>query len=245
MRVRSVRRALCALLLAAGPVAAQAPAAPAWTTSPARDVLRLEAAVSTEVVPDVAVFTFAAEASGSDAAALTREVQQSLQAGLAAVREMRGIEARTGSFTTQPRWSPRGIRDGWIVRAELVLKSKDFSALGALASKLAQQKLMIVSSGFEISRELREREESILIEQGIAAFQGKARTAARAFGFSNVGLLEVNLGAISSEGRALARASLARAASAEAAATAAEPLPIEGGRVILTLSVSGTVQLLR
>lgn len=210
---------------------------------PARDVLTLDATVATEVTPDLAVITLAAEAAGADAAALTREVQQAINAGLTLAKATRDIEARTGGFSTQPRWSTKGGRDGWTVRAELILKSRDFGALGTLAGRLAQQKLMIASSGFEVSRDLREREEAALIERGIAAFQAKARTAARAFGFTAFNLREVSLGTIGGELRPQPRPMLARAA--EMAAAPPEPVAIEAGRVMLTLSVSGSVQLVK
>ena len=210
---------------------------------PARDVLTLDATVASEVTPDLAVITLAAEAAGADAAALTREVQQAINAGLALAKATRDIEARTGGFSTQPRWNTKGGRDGWTVRAELILKSRDFGTLGTLAGRLAQQKLMIVSSGFETSRELREREEAALIERGIAAFQAKARTAAQAFGFTGFTLREVNLGTIGGELRPQPRPMLARAA--EMAAAPPEPVAMEAGRVTMTLSVSGSVQLVK
>lgn len=205
-----------------------------------RDALTLDATVATEVIPDLAVVTLAAEAQGVDAAPITREVQQIINAALGQAKATAGVEARTGAFATNQRWNSKGARDGWTVRAELILKAKDFAVLGALAGKLAQQKLMIVSSGFELSRELREREEQALIERGIAAFRSKAQTASRAFGFGSYALREVNLGSISGDARPIQPKVYAmRAAAAPAADT--EPMPIEGGKVTLTLTVNGTV----
>lgn len=235
--------ALLALGVVHAPAHGNTTAAPPVHAVSARDVLTLDATVASEVTPDLAVITLAAEAAGPDAAALTREVQQTINAGLALAKATRDIEARTGGFSTQPRWNTKGGRDGWTVRAELVLKSRDFGALGTLAGRLAQQKLMIASSGFEVSRDLREREEAALIERGIAAFQAKARTAARAFGFTSFTLREVNLGTIGGELRPQPRPMLARAA--EMAAAPPEPVAIEAGRVMLTLSVSGSVQLVK
>lgn len=205
-----------------------------------RDALTLDATVATEVIPDLAVVTLAAEAQGVDAAPITREVQQIINAALGQAKATAGVEARTGAFATNQRWNSKGARDGWTVRAELILKAKDFAVLGALAGKLAQQKLMIVSSGFELSRELREREEQALIERGIAAFRSKAQTASRAFGFGSYALREVNLGSISGDARPIQPKVYAMRAAAAPAADA-EPMPIEGGKVTLTLSVNGTV----
>ncbi len=210
------------------------------TSTPVGDALTLDATVSTEVIPDLAVITLAAEAQGVDAAPITREVQQIINAALAQARATSGVEARTGSFATTQRWNDKGVREGWTVRAELILKAKDFGILGTLAGKLAQQKLLIIGSGFELSRELREREEQSLIERGIAAFRSKAQTASRAFGFSKYTLREVNLGSITGDARPIQPKVFAMRAAGSTAADA-EPLAIEGGKVTLTLTVNGSI----
>lgn len=207
---------------------------------PSRDALTLDATVAADVIPDLAVITLAAEAQGSDAAPITREVQQAISAALAQAKATAGVTAQTGAFATNQRWNNKGVRDGWTVRAELILKAKDFAVLGTLAGKLAQQKLMIVSSGFELSRELREREEAVLIERGIAAFRSKAQTASRAFGFGKFTLREVNLGSISGDMRPIQPKAFALRGVASTSADA-EPVAIEGGKVTLTLTVSGGV----
>ena len=219
------------------PVAAAQSVAPVVVT---RDALALDATVAVEVIPDLAVITLAAEAQGLEAGPITREVQLAINNALAQAKATAGVEARTGAFATNQRWNNKGVRDGWTVRAELILKAKDFALLGTLAGKLAQQKLMIVSSGFELSRELREREEAALIERGIAAFRSKAQTASRAFGFSNFTLREVNLGSISGDTRPVQPKVFAMRAAAAPSADA-EPVAIEGGKVTLTLTVSGGV----
>ena len=208
--------------------------------APVRDGLTLDATASTEVIPDLAVITLAAEAQGVDAAPITREVQQVINAALAQAKATTGVEARTGAFATSQRWNSKGVRDGWTVRAELILKGKDFAVLGTLAGKLAQQKLMIVGSGFELSRELRDREEQALIERGIAAFRSKAQTASRAFGFGKYTLREVNLGSITGDARPIQPKVFAMRAAAAPAADA-EPMAIEGGKVTLSLTVNGSI----
>lgn len=205
-----------------------------------RDALTLDATVAVEVIPDLAVITLVAEAQGLEAGPITREVQLAINAALAQAKATPGVEAQTGAFATNQRWNSKGVRDGWTVRAELILKAKDFAVLGTLAGRLAQQKLMIVGSGFELSRELREREEAALIERGINAFRSKARTASRAFGFNSFTLREVNLGSISGDARPIQPKVFAMRAAASPVADA-EPVAIEGGKVTLTLTVSGGI----
>lgn len=217
----------------------------AQTTMPAqpaqpKDVLSLDATVSTEVIPDTAFVTLAAEANGTDSGAITREVQQIVNAALAQAKATKDVEARTGGFNTSQRWNNKGVRDGWVVRAELIIKSKDFATLGTLAGKLAQQKMMIANTGFEMSRAQREREEAGLIENAIAAFRAKASTASKAFGYASYGLREVNLGSIGGDVRPQPKVMMSRMAVADAA-QAPEAMSIEGGKTVLTLSVNGSI----
>jgi predicted secreted protein len=205
-----------------------------------RDALSLDATVASEVIPDLAYVTLAAEATGADAGPITRDVQQIINAALNQAKATKDVEARTGAFQTNQRWNNKGVRDGWTVRAELIVKSKDFAVLGTLAGKLAQQKLMIVNTGFEMSRELREREEAALIERGIAAFRAKATTASKAFGFGNFALREVNLGSIGGDMPVRPKMMMMRAQVADAS-PAPESMAIEGGKTTLTLSVSGSI----
>jgi predicted secreted protein len=221
----------------------------AQTTMPAqpaqpKDVLSLDATVSTEIIPDTAFVTLAAEASGADSGAITREVQQIVNTALAQAKATRDVEARTGGFNTSQRWNNKGVRDGWVVRAELIIKSKDFATLGTLAGKLAQQKMMIANTGFEMSREQRDREEAALIERGINAFRAKASVASKAFGFSSYGLREVSLGSIGGDIRPQPKMMMSRVAVADAA-QAPEAMSIEGGKTLLTLSVNGSIVMTR
>jgi predicted secreted protein len=170
----------------------------------------------------------------------TLEVQRTINAGLAQAKATAGVSAQTGAFVTNQRYGSKGLRDGWTVRAELILKAKDFAVLGTLAGKLAQQKLMIVGSGFELSRELRDREEQALIERAITAFRSKALSASRAFGFAKFTLREVNLGSISGDARPIQSKAFAMRGGAVAAADT-EPMAIEGGKVVLSLTVNGAV----
>ena len=224
-------------LLVSTALCAQMAAMPANPNPPPVNVVSLDATVSNEVIPDLAYVTLTADAQGTEAAPITREVQAAINAALAQAKDTKGVEARTGAFSTQQRYGIKGAREGWTVRAELIIKSKDFATLGTLAGKLSQQKLMITNTGFEMSRDLREREEGALIERGITAFRAKAATASKSFGFANYTLREVNLGGIAGDVPMMQPKMMMRAA----AAPQAESMAIEGGKTVLTLSVNGSI----
>lgn len=210
------------------------------STRPLADVLNIDATVSSEVVPDLAVVTLAIVREGPDVAPLTSEVNQALAKAFADARAVPGVIASNGGYTTSPRYDGRGgqsTRNGWQVRAQIILKSKDFNALGNLVGRLGQS-LQIASSSFEISPELRAQEGAALIDRGARAFQEKALAATKAFGFAGYSIRQVTVGNAgqSSFPRAMAMRS-------EVGTTSSSPLPVEPGQVTLTLTVSGSLQL--
>ncbi|MGE0071471.1 MAG: SIMPL domain-containing protein [Thiomonas sp.] len=240
--------ALCPALRAAGVLfavcLATAPALAQTAAAEPSGVVELQATAQTEVSPDLAVMTLAVERSGTDAAALTAQVSQALQAALQRARAVSGVQAGSGGFSTQPQWKTvdgKPQRDGWTVRAALLLKSRDVDALGRLAGQLAQHGLLVESSAFEVSSALREREETALIQAAIARFQSKATTAARALGYAHDTLRTLQIGAVQ-EQTPSPRPLMLRAAGALQAETATA-VPLASAPVTLQLTVQGSVQL--
>lgn len=207
---------------------------------PLADVLNVDASVTSEVAPDLAVVTMAVLREGAEVAPLTDEVNRVLAKALADAKAVPGVIAANGGYTTYPRYEMRNnvnVRTGWQVRAEIVLKSKDFAALGTLVGKLADR-LQIASSSFELSPELRAQEGASMIERAARAFQDKAAAGARAFGYAGYSIRQVTLGSTDGGGRV--RPMMMERMTAAAAPA---PMPLESGRVTLTLTVGGSVQM--
>ena len=204
------------------------------------DVLALDAAVTTEVSPDLAIINLAIDREGPDPVALSREVNQILADALARSRATSGVSAASGGYTSYPRQDNRGKRTGWQVRAELILKSKDFARLSQLAGALGND-LQVSGTRFEISPELRGAEEARLIDSAAQAFRSKAAAAVKAFGFAGYRIREVQLGSLGQQaGPRPVLMAMSRAGGADAAGP-----PLESGRTTLTLTVSGSVQMQR
>lgn len=230
--------ALFLVVALAGPAAAAAQD----RTIPLVDVLNIDATVSSEVAPDLAVVTLAIVREGPEVPPLTKDVNEMLAKAFAEAKAVPGVVAANGGYSTFPRYDSRGgsqnTRTGWQVRAEIVLKSKDFNALGSLVGRLSQT-LQIVGSGFEISPELRAQESSSLIERGARAFQDKAAASARAFGYAGYSIREVTVGSANQSGGGRMMAMMDAGAMAKSVA----PMPVEGGRVTLSLTVNGSLQM--
>lgn len=203
------------------------------------DVLNLDASVSSEIAPDLAVVVLAVTREGIDAAAMTRDVNQVLARAIEQAKATPGVQVASGAFSTTPRYDNKGQRNGWQVRAELILKSKDSAALGKLVGRLSTE-MDIASNGFELSPELRAAEEAKMIDRVVAAFQAKASAAAKAFGYSGYSIRSVTLGQASRIGNPGEPRPMMQA---KAMAAPAEPMPIESGRMNLQLSLNGSVQM--
>ncbi|MEW6559338.1 MAG: SIMPL domain-containing protein [Pseudomonadota bacterium] len=209
-------------------------------------VVDLQATAQVEVTPDLAVMTLSIERSGMESARLTADISQSLQAALKQARAVSGVEASSGAISTQPRWKTvnnQSQRDGWTVRAGLVLKSRDFAALGKIVGQLAQQGFMIESNGFEVSKALRDREETALIDAAIADFKAKAATAARALGYGGYTLRTLQIEPL--QGQLPEPRPMMMRAAAPMAAEQAQTVPLTTALTPLQLTVQGSVQLTR
>jgi predicted secreted protein len=234
----SIVRHAVALVLALSPIAVFGQDRPVQLN----DVLNIDATVTSDVSPDLAVVTLAVVREGPDVAPLTKDVNEILAKAFAEAKTATGVIASSGGYTTFPRYDSRGgqsTRSGWQVRAEVILKSKDFNALGSLVGKLSQS-LQIAGAGFEMSPALRTHEESALLDAAAHAFQEKATAAARSFGYAGYSVRQITVG---NAGQSFAPRPMMRAESTAFSSSSAPALPIEAGRVTLSLTVTGSLQM--
>ncbi len=202
------------------------------------NVLNLSATASAPITPDTAVITLFAERTGADAAAISSEINGLMADALAQAKQVSGVEAATGNFSTYQQYDNKGKQTGWVVHSELILKSKDFGSLGKLAGGLSKA-LKIASNGFEISRSLKNQEEEKLMQQGLALFQTKAKVASKALGFEGYTVREVSLEQASLEGhQPRPMMMMARGAAMD---TAPADVPMQAGATVLSLTVRGAV----
>ena len=121
------------------------------------------------------------------------------------------------------------------------ITSKDFAAASKLAGQLANQ-MQVQNVNFTLSREARTAAEAKLIDQAVNAFRDKALATTKLFGYTSYTIRDVHV----SEGsnNPGPRPMMARMAAAPASFDSA-PVPIEGGKAQVTVTVSGAVQMLK
>lgn len=218
-------------------------ALPAWAdTAPApQNVIHLNASATVEVPRDWLTVVFSTTREGPEAGAVQAQLKQALDAALA---EARGaarpgeVEVRTGGFSLQPRYTPKGGSNGWTGSAELVVEGRDLGAIAQLTGRV--QTMSIARLEQSLSRAAQERVEADVTARAVAAFRGKADQTAKLFGFTGWLLREAH---VSNEMPMPRLQAMSMRAAAAPPADAA--LPVEAGKAAVTVSVNGSVQLTR
>jgi predicted secreted protein len=196
------------------------------------DVVSFQAQATREVANDRIAAVLAAEASGSDPAALAASVNRRMSEALAAAKEVSAVQVRSGSYQTSPLYKDGRI-EGWRVSQELRLESGDFAAAARLIGRL-QQTLVVRGMSLELSPDTRRAAEDSLINEAIAAFHGRAGVVRQAMKTAGYRVRSLDIQTSGGFPRPFA---MARAAPA-AAGPALEP-----GNSQVTVIVSGSIQL--
>ena len=203
---------------------------------PRAGVLTLEAQASNEVNYDVAAITLVAEGESKAPAELAQRINRTLDDVMKEAKADAKVSARSGGYRTFPTTDRDGRISTWRARGEIIVESRDFQALSALAGRLSSR-MQVAGISFNLAPETRRAEEDRLIAQAIERFQSRAQIAAKAFGYARFTLLEVGVHA-QGAGPLPPRPMYKSMSAAEAA-----PVPVEGGRTMVTVTVSGSVKL--
>ena len=222
-----------------------ASAAPRAADAPLAGVLVLNASASVEVANDVLGVTLAATREGSDAAVVQSGLKQALDAALAearkATRPNGQLEVHTGNFSLFPRYTNKGQVSGWQGTAELLIEGKDLPAITQLTGRINALPggLTIARVGYRMSKEQREKVEADVTAEAIERYRARAADYARQFGYGGYAIREVNVS--SNEPPGFAPVPMLRAKAM--AASVDEALPIEPGKGVVSVTVSGSVQM--
>jgi predicted secreted protein len=216
--------------------------APCHAEPPAPEgVVRLASSASIEVTKDLLSISFNTTREGADAASVQSQLKQALDAALTEAKKAARpgqLEVQTGNFSLSPRYTSKGVVNGWQGSAELIVEGRDMQAIGQLSGRITT--LTIARVGYNLSRELREKSEAEVSGRAIANYRAKADIYAKQFGYTSYLIREVDVA--SSEPMPMPRAMFAMKA---AAPQSDEALPVEPGKGTVSVNVSGTVQLMK
>ncbi len=239
------------LALATALIVPPAGAALAQTPPPPANVVALSASASVEVVNDWLNLVLSTTREGGDANAVQAQLRQALDTALSEARKAAKpgqLEVQTGQFSLFPRYAPPTQRaggavapggiSGWQGTAELIVQGRDIQAITQLAGRI--NTLTVARVGFSLSREARDKVEANVTAQAIERFRERASAVTRAFGMGSYTLREVQ---VSGDEPVQPMRQVMRTQASMAMADTA--LPVEAGNATVTITVSGTVQLVK
>jgi predicted secreted protein len=232
-------RALCGLAMGLSLLAQQSQAQNAPELR--RNLVSLSHSATQEVTQDLLTVTLQVMKEGTSAADVQTALKKLLDASLTEARQAAqpgAMDVRTGVFSIHPRYSNQGKINGWQGQAQLVLEGQDMARIAQTVGRI--EGMTVNNVGYGLSRALRDKSASALTAQAIEGFKAHAMDVSKAFGFKGFALVEVNVqkGEPGFEPRMAPM--MLRAASADAAPA---PLPVEPGKGVVTVSVSGQVVL--
>ncbi|KVN96932.1 hypothetical protein WJ70_08885 [Burkholderia ubonensis] len=238
--------ALSLVLAAAVPVALTlaSPAARAQAVNPhfpePSGVLSLSSQASAEVPQDIIHITLFYEQQAKDPGSLTSALNQRADAALAQAKAVSGVTAHTGAFSVYPSTDRDGRISAWRGRTEVVLESRDFATASKLAGQLSNL-MQVANVEFSLSPEAQRAAEQKLTTEAIKSFRVRADEAAKAFGYNNYSIRDVNVGS----GRNVQPypRMMAMAAPAMDSAKMSAPIAVEGGKATVSVTVNGSVQM--
>jgi len=206
-------------------------------TAQAGALVDLSAEASRPAANDMVRASVYSEASGKSPAELAQRVNADIAEALKLIRSKAGISVKSGQQSTYPVYNQGQKIDGWRMRSELVLESKDQGGVSELLGKLQQMRLAVGSVSLQPSPETRRQAEDEATSEAIVAFQSRAAVIAEQLGKSwKIKQLNVQQGG--GRPQPMYRAARAMVMAAEAA-----PAPLEAGESLVTTNVGGQIEL--
>lgn len=209
----------------------------AAATAQAGALVDLSALASRPAANDMVRASVFSEASGKSPAELAQRVNTDVAEALKLIRSKPGISVKSGQQSTYPVYGQAQKIDGWRMRSELVLESKDQGGVSELLGKLQQMRLAVGEVSLLPSPETRRKVEDEATREAIRAFQSRAALIAEQLGKSwKIKQLNVQQGG----GMPIP---MMRAARGVMMAAEAAPAPLEAGESLVTTNVSGQIEL--
>jgi predicted secreted protein len=199
-------------------------------------LVELSADASRPAVNDLVRASVYSEANGSNPGELASRVNAEIAEALKAIREKAGVTVKSGHQSTYPVYGPARKIDGWRMRSELLLESKDQRSVSELLGKLQQMRLAVGEVSLLPSPETRRRVEDEATREAILAFQNRAAVIAEQLGKTwKIKQLNVQQGG----GMPIPMLRAGRAAMLAEAA----PAPLEAGESQVTSTITGQIEL--
>jgi predicted secreted protein len=216
-----------------------APSATLADDEPAKDQVRFQVEVGSDVENDLVTAVLSVTAEALKPAKLADDLNKTMTWALQQTRAHQQVKSRGGAYQTYPVYEDKKIVR-WRGRQELQLESQDVDRLSELVGVL-QSRLQMQSLQFSVSPDKRRAVEDELIERALKAYLQRAEIIRASLAAQGYRLLEVD---IDSGGKDRPIPVRAEAASMLGRASVSPPA-MEQGTSRINVRASGKIQLLR
>lgn len=210
----------------------------AETPSAATASIELSADASRPAANDLIVAILYVEQAGTDAAALARQVNRNVAAAFDVARPYTDIKAQSAGTSTWPVYgknSSSGKIDGWRMRAEVRLEGRNLAAMSELIGKL-QATLALAQVNMQPAPDTRRKVLDEATVDAIRAFEQRAALVSSTLG-KRYRIRQLNVA--ESGHRPIYTRMRAAPMMTEAA-----PAPLEAGETDVSVTISGSIELI-
>ncbi len=200
--------------------------------------ISLSASATGRTDNDTMIATLYAQEEGPEAALLADRVNQRIRWGVDQVRQYDKIKVQTLAYNTYPIYRKDQI-SGWRVRQSFRIESQNMALVSKLLGTL-QSKLALENIHFSVSPAQRNAAQNELIRQALAAFETRAKLVASALHHAEYKIVRLNINTAGGGGfQPQPRVMMSMRADV---ADGAPPV-VQAGESVLTVSVSGEIEL--
>jgi len=196
--------------------------------------VELSATASRPAANDLVHAMLFSEAGGANPAELSRKVNGDIAEALRTIKGNAAVTGKTGNISTYPVYGKGKGIESWRMHAEVLIESRDTAALSELIGKL-QTRLALGGITLQPADATRRQAEDEATRDAIAAYHSRAKVIADALG-KPYRIKQLSIGQSSP---VMPMLSASRAMPAAEAA----PLPMEAGESLVTVNVSGQIEL--
>ena len=144
-------------------------------------VIALSAEASQPAANDLIRATVVAEATGTSPDALAQRINAQIAEGLNTAKRYPTVKTRSGNTGTYPTYGKNNRIEGWHMRSELLIESRNIAAVSELLGQL-QSALNVANLQQMPSPETKKSAENAAIVKAIEAFRARAQIVAEALG---------------------------------------------------------------
>lgn len=215
-------------------------------THAARDngpTLTLDAEATQRVAEDTAYAMFSVEKESKDQAQAQQLGKTALAEVLAIVKKSPALQVTTENLFTTPVYNKDGKIGSWRTNFNVQIESTDTAQVGQTMAAL-MDKARLAGSGFRLSEAARKKASDQLIAEAVKSFEAKAKVTASAMGFSRYEYGSINLNQ-SGASQPMMRANRGGVMALSKSADASEPVGLEPGLTTVSVTLSGSVKLIK